>query len=98
MIRKRHLIHPGRCGGDPLRPDGLPCRNGPLERHRLPAAGKYLLRGSTRRGLRQSRSYRVIRDQFKRFGDSFVITTRYGYPPPNEKMNELLASSPISSP
>jgi len=56
-----------------------------------PAAGKYLLQGFNPEkvhGIHILSSQYAI--QFKRFGDSFVITTRYGYPAANEKMNELL--------
>jgi hypothetical protein len=56
-----------------------------------PAAGKYILQGFNPEkvyGIQVVSSQYAI--QFKRFGDSFVITTRYGYPASNEKMNELL--------
>ena len=56
-----------------------------------PEAGKYLLQGFNPEkvyGIQIVSSQYAI--QFKRFGDSFVITTRYGYPASNEKMNELL--------
>ena len=56
-----------------------------------PAAGKYLLQGFNPEkvhGIHIVSSEYAI--QFKRFGNSFVITTWYGYPAANEKMNELL--------
>jgi hypothetical protein len=55
-----------------------------------PAARKYILQGFNPEkvhGIHVVSRQQAI--QFKRFGDSFVITTRYGYPASNEKMNEL---------
>ena len=56
-----------------------------------PQPGSYLLQGFNPEkvyGIQIVSSQYAI--QFKRFGESFVITTRYGYPASNEKMNELL--------
>lgn len=56
-----------------------------------PGAGKYLLQGFNPEkvhGIQILSSRQAI--QFKRFGEGFVITTRYGYPASNERMNELL--------
>jgi len=91
MIRKRHLIILGAAA---VILSALTVFLAATDRWKgtdSPAAGKYLLQGFNPEkvyGIQILSSQYAI--QFKRFGDSFVITTRYGYPAANEKMNELL--------